>query len=214
MTLGAQPGNWVASVQGFVRGRKVSAHEQCDICSSAIAPDHPHLVEPAKRRLLCVCRGCAMLLGNRADDKYRQVPGRAWRLESFQMTDAEWDAFAIPIGLAFFVQSTTEGRILAFYPGPAGPTESLLDLCAWEQLVARNPALAELEPDVEALLVNRVNHAREYYRAPIDRCYELVGLIRTNWRGLSGGEEAWTAINGFFAGLRDQAAHPGARGHG
>ncbi len=44
--------------------------------------------------------------------------------------------------------------------------------------------LAELEPDVEALLVNRMNGERAYYRTPIDECFKLVGLIRAHWRGL------------------------------
>jgi hypothetical protein len=132
----------------------------------------------------------------------------------FHMTDAEWDAFGIPIGLAFFVHSTPDKRIVAFYPGPAGPTESLLELQAWVKLVADNPRLAELEPDSEALLVNRVRDAREYFQAPIDRCYALVGLIRTKWRGLSGGDEVWKAIDGFFAELREQRACAGAYRHG
>jgi hypothetical protein len=94
---------------------------------------------------------------------------------------------------------------VALYPSPAGATESLLDLGAWADLVRDNPVLAELEPDVEALLVNRVSATHEYYRVPIDKCYELVGLIRTNWRGLSGGTEAWQAIGQFFAELKAQA---------
>jgi hypothetical protein len=213
MVLSTRPGNWVTNVQRFVRPREV-AEERCELCSAPIATDHRHLVEPAKRRLLCVCRGCATLLGNRDDDRYRAVPEYAQPLENFHMTDAEWDAFGIPIGLAFFVRSTPDKRIVAFYPGPAGPTESLLDLQAWVKLVANNPLLAELEPDSEALLVNRVRNAREYFQAPIDRCYALVGLIRTKWRGLSGGDEVWKAIDGFFAELREQRACAGAYRHG
>ena len=69
---------------------------------------------------------------------------------------------------------------MAFYPSPAGATESLLPLSSWQQLVTENPALKRLEPDVEALLVNRVASARDYYIAPIDHCFELVGLfVRT-----------------------------------
>ena len=71
--------------------------------------------------------------------------------------------------------------------------------------VEANPVLTELEPDVEALLVNRTNGAREYYRAPIDRCYALAGLIRTHWRGLSGGSEVWDAVSmQYFAELRER----------
>ena len=78
-------------------------------------------------------------------------------------------------------------RVVALYPSPAGATESLVTPEAWEALVAENPVLRDFEPDVEALLVNRVGEARECYRVGIDECYKLVGLIRTHWRGLSGG---------------------------
>jgi hypothetical protein len=154
------------------------------------------------------------LLGNRDNGKYRLVPERAMKLENFDLTDSDWDATGIPIGLAFFFYSTAEGRIVAFYPGPAGPTESLLDLRTWPQLVSRNPALGELEPGVEALLVNRVGGERSYYRAPIDCCYALVGLIRTHWRGVSGGIEAWKAIDGFFEGLAPGHGPAGGHLHG
>lgn len=69
-------------------------------------------------------------------------------------------------------------------------------------LTSSNPILHEIEPDVEALLINRVRSAREHYIVPIDACYQLVGLIRVSWRGLSGGEEVWKAIEQFFADIR------------
>jgi hypothetical protein len=213
MAINRGPGNWVTNVRRFARP-PMAAEDHCELCAIQIPADHRHLVEPARRRLLCVCNGCAALLGNCDGNRYRAVPEHAQRLENFRMTDAEWEAFSIPIGLAFFVHSTPDRRIVAFYPGPAGPTESLLDLQAWARLVANNPLVADLEPDSEALLVNRVRNAREYFRAPVDRCYALAGLIRTKWRGLSGGDEAWTAIDRFFAGLGEQRAYAGAGRHG
>ncbi len=90
MAVSTQPGNWVANVLRFVRPRDVAAEDYCDLCSAPLAANHPHLVEPAKHRLLCVCRGCATLLGNRGDNRYRAVPEYARRLEDFRMTDAEW----------------------------------------------------------------------------------------------------------------------------
>jgi hypothetical protein len=79
--------------------------------------------------------------------------------------------------------------------------ESLLALEAWRELECANPVLRALQPDVEALLVNRMEPARDHYRVPIDRCYHLVGLLRTKWHGLSGGVEVWQAIGEFFARL-------------
>ena len=58
--------------------------------------------------------------------------------------------------------------------------------------------LGELEPDVEALLVNRTRGAREHWLVPVDRCYELVGLIRTHWSGFGGGSEVWEQVDAFF----------------
>ena len=116
----------------------------------------------------------------------------------------------VPISMAFFFHSTPDARVVAFYPSPAGATESLLPLETWTEIEDANPVLKEMEPDVEALLVNRVGHARgfsaaEYYVLPIDECYKLVGLIRANWRGLSGGTEVWQEIGEFFDGLKQRA---------
>ena len=126
------------------------------------------------------------------------------------MTDEQWDDLMIPVNMAYFFHSTSAHRVMAFYPSPAGPMESTLALDGWDALVASNPILKELEPDVEALLINRVKNRggesyREHFIVPIDACYELVGLIRLKWKGLSGGEEVWKAIAEFFAGLKKRA---------
>lgn len=200
-------GNWVANLQRFAKTpRSVARAEQefCELCAAPIASHHAHLVEPGRGRMLCVCSGCALLLGHSGDGRFRAVPQRGSILDNFRLDDAEWDSLGIPIGLAFFFNSTPQGRVLAFYPGSAGPTESLLPLDTWAQLVADNPVLADFAPDVEALLVNRIKGVRDYYRAPIDRCYALAGLIRSRWRGVSGGPEAWRAIAAFFAELDEE----------
>jgi hypothetical protein len=195
--------NPFASLRRFVRERESAEH--CDMCGLALPPEHQHLIEPATRRLLCACQACALLFEGRESGRYRRVPRRARALPDFRMTDAQWDALLIPIGLAFFFHSTPADRVVAFYPGPAGATESLLDLGGWQDLVHENPILAGMQPDVEALLVNRVGQAREYYLAPIDVCYKLVGIIRGSWRGLSGGSEVWESIGQFFAELQERS---------
>jgi len=182
--------------------RKPRANEHCDLCGVGVAHQHQHLIDPASRRLACVCDACAVLFSQAGETKYKRVPRRARFLANFQMTEGQWDSLMIPIGLAFFVESSRDNRVLALYPSPAGSTESLLSLEAWWDIVQENPILTELESDVEALLVNRLDREAEYYLAPTDKCYQLVGLIRSNWRGLSGGTEVWEKIRDFFVELK------------
>ena len=186
------------------------------MCSKPLAADHPHLIEPSSRRLVCACDACAILFSGSAETKYRRVPRRIRSLTGFQLTDAQWESLMIPINLAFFFHSTPAGHVVALYPSPAGPTESLLTLDAWEEIVQANPVLDAMEPDTEALLVNRVGIARgdtpaQYYLAPIDECYKLVGLIRAHWRGLSGGAQVWEEIAAFFNGLKERAVAVGGK---
>jgi uncharacterized protein DUF5947 len=184
--------------------------EQCEMCSAELHTEHPHLIDLTQRRMHCACDACAMLFSGRAGTKYRRVPRDIRLLSNFRITDAEWDSLLIPINLAFFFQNSLDSRVSALYPSPAGATESLLPLEAWTGIVQSNPILNKMEPDVEALLVNRVGLARgvsaaEYYIVPIDACYKLVGLIRIHWRGLSGGTEVWKEIGDFFTQLRARA---------
>ncbi len=188
----------------FVRKRSVTA-ESCDMCSIALGPDHAHLVEPATRRLVCACQACAILFSNGAETKYRRVPQTVRYLSDFQLTDAQWEGLMIPINMAFFFYSSAAEKIIVLYPSPAGATESLLDFRSWQEIVESNPVLQTMEPDTEALLVNRVRGASDHFIVPIDQCYRLVGLIRTKWKGLSGGTEVWEAINSFFAELKQRA---------
>jgi hypothetical protein len=184
--------------------------EQCELCSAGLAQEHPHLVELTSRQILCACDACAMLFDGMERSKYKRVSRRALYLADFEVTDVQWESLLIPINMAFFFSSSIERRVIALYPSPAGAVESLLPLEAWNEIADTNSALSHLRPDIEALLVNRVGHAHgltraEYYIAPIDECYKLVGLIRSNWRGLSGGGEVWTEIGRFFSDLRSKA---------
>lgn len=130
------------------------------------------------------------------------VPRRVVALPHFKLSDWHWDELAIPISLAFFSFCTPAQKMTALYPGPAGATESMLHLDRWQQIADANPELRTMEPDVEALLVNRVGTVREYFIVPIDECYKLVGIIRIHWRGLSGGSKVWGEIARFFDALR------------
>ena len=184
-----------------------AAEEQCELCAESIPPEHRHLLEVATREILCVCRPCSILFDREvaSEGRYRLIPDRHLFLEDFEMGDAQWDSLRIPVDMAFFFHSAPADRVVAFYPSPMGPTESLLKLGTWEELEERNPVLKGMERDVEALLVNRVRGAREHFLVPMDECYSLVGLIRLHWRGLSGGREVWEEIDRFFENLKKRS---------
>ncbi len=218
----------LGTLRRFVRQRE--PFEQCEICSAAIPtdPNHRHLLDARTRQVLCACDACALSLGNNqpaapgthadhtaqrapapapasAAPRYRLIPRRVHALSDFEMTDAIWDGVLIPVGMAFFFFNSAQNKMMAYYPSPAGPTESLLSPDAWEAIIRANPDLAAMESDVEALLVNRVRGAHDYYRVPIDECYRLVGLVRMYWQDLSGGAEVWGEIGTFFADLTRRA---------
>jgi hypothetical protein len=190
------------------------ADERCELCHAPIPSRHRHLLELSSRELICACRPCSLLFdrSGSGNGRYRLVPERRLRLEGLALDDLAWEELRIPVDMAFFFRSSAAGRVLAYYPGPMGPVESQLGLDAWRGLEAANPILTGLEEDVEALLVNRVGGARRAWIVPVDECYGLVGLIRTRWRGLSGGRDVWREIDRFFDELDGRAR--GAAGGG
>jgi hypothetical protein len=197
-----------AALRQFARRRRTA--ERCELCGAELLPEHAHLVEIARRKLLCACDACAVLFSGQDGPRYKRVPSRVRVLADFCMTDAQWDGLMIPINMAFFFKNSAEEKISVLYPSPAGATESLLALETWDDIVRENPVLSDMDSDVEALLVNRVGYARsaalaEYYLLPIDECYKLVGIIRKHWRGLSGGTEVWQELGQFFTGLKSRA---------
>lgn len=198
----------LAALRTFVR--KPPELERCELCSVSVAEQHHHLMDPQARRLLCVCNACAILFSSNGETRYRRVPRDVRYLNEFKLSDQAWNSLAIPIGLVFIYSTSLSDQILAVYPSPAGPTESAIDRESWQGLVEENPMLSKLSPDVEALLINRMNGAREYFWAPIDECYKLTGIVRKYWRGFSGGDEGWHQIRCFFDRLKE-CSYPKAK---
>jgi Family of unknown function (DUF5947) len=205
MNEGAVRDNPLAALRRFRSDRP--AIEACDFCGARLCEPHQHLLEPEKRRLVCVCDACAILFGNQGETKYKRVPRRTCFLRDFQMTETQWQSLLIPIRLAFIFHDSATQKSVALYPSPAGPVESWLDTTAWTEIEALNPALRKMEHDVEALLVRRTSPggSDEYYLAPIDECFRLAGILRSQWRGLSGGELVWEEIERFFLELKTRA---------
>ena len=179
--------------------------EQCELCGLRLAPEHRHMLEMATRKIVCACDACTMTFVPVVEGRFKVIPRDARSLPEFEISDPDWEGLALPINLAFFFYDSPNEKMTALYPSPAGATESLLPLTAWEAIVRQNPILQKMEPDVEALLVHRAGDAREYFIAPIDKCFELVGLIRMHWRGFTGGEEVWLEIGKFFDALKEYA---------
>jgi Fe-S cluster biogenesis protein NfuA len=183
-----------------------SSDERCELCGVDVPAEHHHLLHLEERRILCVCHSCLALRSGEAT--YRPTGTRTLWLENFELDDETWSAFGIPIGLAFFLNSGSAGGIAALYPSPAGVTESELPLDAWGRLAMANPVLDDLEPDAEALIVNRMANPPQHAIVPIDECYRLIGLIKSRWEGISGGAAIESAVPEFFAKLRLQAVTP------
>ncbi len=181
----------------------VATDELCDLCQTTVPSDHRHLLNLVERRIECVCESCWALRSG--DIEYRPVGARTLWLEDLRVPDDVWASFQIPIGLAFFMESTVAGCVVALYPSPGGATESELHFSSWSRVVELNPILGELEADVEGLIVNRLSDPPVYAIAPIDRCYALTGTIKANWEGISGGAGVVDAVSGFFAELRNEA---------
>jgi hypothetical protein len=177
--------------------------EVCDLCGTTIPDDHRHLLHLNERRIVCSCEACWAMRAGEGD--YRPVGNRTLWLTDMDVPDDLWASFQIPIGLAFFMESTVTACVVAMYPSPAGATESELHFESWSRMVSLNPVLTDLEPDIEGLIVNRMAEPHEYLIAPIDRCYELTGTIKAAWEGISGGAAVEQAVDAFFERLRSKA---------
>jgi hypothetical protein len=185
------------------------AGEVCELCAEPIADGHGHLVDLEARNLMCACRGCYLLFTSdgAGGGHFRSVPDRYLSFADFELSPGQWDTLQIPVSVAFFFLNSSLGRVAAFYPGPAGATESELPLDTWAEVVQANPQLTTLQPDVEAFLVRAKSDAGgpECYLVPIDACYELVGHLRRLWRGFDGGKEANAKLDSFFESVRSRA---------
>jgi Family of unknown function (DUF5947) len=177
------------------------------MCGELVPDEHRHVVNVESRQLMCTCQGCTMLFTSKGagGGKYRAVPDRYVALDGPVVAPARWDELQIPVSVAFFFVNSIVSSVAAFYPGPAGATESLLPLDAWERIAADNATVRTMEPDVEALLVRRDTEHCDAFIVPIDACYELVGDLRRLWKGFDGGTEARDALEAFFGRIEQRA---------
>lgn len=177
--------------------------EHCNFCNAELPADHRHLVDISAMRFMCTCEMCMIVQAVRGN--YKPLPQRYLNLVDFKMSDALWSDFLIPVNMAFFVLKSDQSGAVAYYPAPTGATESKLKMEPWNELEELNPTLSNLMPDLEALLMNRLDTTNKYFIVPIDSCYKLIGMIRTSWKGIHGGSEVNDIINKFFVELEEKS---------
>jgi Family of unknown function (DUF5947) len=196
-----------------------AAEEACEFCAAGIPAEHGHVADLDNSSLMCACRACYLLFTHSGASerreagqerhvgrgRYRSIPDRYRSDPGRPLSVADWDALEIPVGLAFFLRSSADGGVTAFYPSPAGATECRLDLQAWDRIAAAHPLVQAAAPDVEAILISRGppgGDGVECFLVPVDACYELAGRMRLQWRGFDGGAEARQSIAGFLDRVR------------
>ena len=195
----------VSGLRGLARApaRTSQRDAACELCGVGISEDHRHLLALSERRIVCACEACWAMRSGEGD--YRPTGNRTLWLPGLEVPDDLWASFQIPIGLAFFMESTVTGCVVAMYPSPGGATESELHFDSWTRMRALNPVLDNLEPDIEGLIANRLSDPPMYVIAAIDRCYALTGTIKAHWEGISGGPGVQDAVARFFDVLRAEA---------
>lgn len=205
--MATEPAAAIQTLKRFLdRKRPRPTPDACELCRVEIPPAHGHAVDTDTRKLLCVCRACHLLFTSQgaAGGRYRSIPDRVVSSSEPLMTEAQWNALRIPVGIAFFFYNSRLQRPVAFYPSPAGAIESELPLDVWAEIAATSPLIRDYRPDVEAVLVVE-GERLESAIVPIDMCYELVGRLRRTWRGFDGGDDVRRELAAFFDEIRTRS---------
>ena len=169
------------------RPRRGGPEERCDLCGAALPGRPPPPAAPRGARDRLRLRDAAARCAAATPPTGRRASASSGCRSSTSPTSSG-PRFAIPIGLAFFLRARRGGEVVALYPSPAGATECELDLRRWERLVARTRCSADLEPDAEALVVDRLG-APPPLRDRADR--PVLPARRPDppaWAGISGGD--------------------------
>jgi hypothetical protein len=146
----------------------------CRFCSAPLESYANPLFEVATQRIVPACDKCASLFLRNDGRPFKLIPRQTRALENFQMPDVSGEAFSLAVGVTFIFYSTGAARLLAVYRSAFTTVETIVPRETWKAMVEANPALEEMRPDVEGLLIISTLNFREYCIAPIDVCYNLV----------------------------------------
>jgi hypothetical protein len=171
------------------RPQPPSREQRCDMCGEVIGDRHRHVVDLDHRRLLCTCPGCGLLFiaEGAGCGRYRAVPDRFVELATGPRALALWEALEVPVGVVFFVSSSRTGRVSAFYPGPAGATESLLALGSWQQaLFAAGLARQLRRTDLPAAVRSQLIAAQRTLWTAIEATRSMANTELWTWKYADG----------------------------
>ena len=120
--------------------RRATPTSAATSAASRSTADHRHLLHLDERRILCACESCwrcAAAMPSCA----RPARGRSGSTD-FDLPDEIWAAFGIPIGLAFFIDSSATGRRRRPLPEPGrGDRVRARARAPGSELRAANPVL-------------------------------------------------------------------------
>ncbi len=148
------------------------------MCGEPIAEPHSHVASLSERRLLCTCRACYLLFtaqgagapaaarcagAGRAGQRLHLHPGAVGR-----PGDSGRSRVPVPAERRRRTSRPRRRSSPATRARPARPSPSSTS-SAWADIVADNPTLADVEPDVEAVLVRRNGERRLHLPRRADR---------------------------------------------
>ena len=170
--------------------RKRVPEESCDLCS---APLDSKACPPSRRRatqVMCACTPCAVLFTD-SMTRFRGISSADVRhLPDCCLTHEDLGGVGYSDQSCFCVSFQRDRADDCLISKPWGRNRASLPADVWEEIVTHEPRLAKMQDDVQAFLVNRLAEPYQYYMAPIDKCFELVGTVRLYWKGFTGGTES------------------------
>ena len=192
-----------AAGHGAASNRRRASDASC--VPGSIGEEHSHLVDVHAANCSARVRVLPPLPVDGRAEATSPCPTGTLRSRIFRRSAAVGQP-SDPVSVAFFLLNSTLDRVAR-----STPVRRVRRIrCSARhvgRIVAANPSLAGLEPDVEAFLVraDRNVGGAECFVVPIDVCYELVGRLRMLWRGFDGGREAHAALDEFFERVRTKA---------
>ena len=176
-----------------------AARDRRGLCVAPLTHDHRHAVDLKERRLLCVCRPCALLFDGDASRSASAAGARARAADPGLPARGRLAGARDPGRRGVLLPRVDHEQVdrdLA-EPRRSDGVRSSTTTCVGPLRAGAFAARARPRAlDVQALLVRGARAARPlqaFLVAPIDRCYEFVGIVRRKWRGFDGGDEVSAA---------------------